>query len=114
MDVTSELMTPLVEILLAIAVGIVASARMVVLITADDWPPMNWVRIKWESITQNDDGSEGPWYKLVECPWCISPWIVAVNLAAGYGSDMHPIWWVFNLWLAASLAASWVAIKAGE
>lgn len=104
-----ELIASGAEIFAASVVGVLASARMVILITLDDWPPMNWVRIKWGEITD-----EGPWYKLVECPWCIAPWIVAPNLALAALTDLHLAWWVLNVWFAASLATSWVAIKAGD
>ena len=93
----------------AVLVGVLASARLTRLLTTDTWPPSVWLRVKWAEVTK-----DGPWYDLVECPWCASPWIVAVNLAAALVTDLHPAWWIFNGWMAASLVVAWVTIKAGD
>lgn len=104
MDVT-EILT----ISSAIIVGIFATARVTRIITVDDWPPMKWIRSKWADIV-----NYGDWYDLVECPWCAAPWVVAANLAFALLTDLSAAWWILNGWMAASLVASWVAIKAGE
>lgn len=101
--------TEILYILAAVLVGILASARLTRLLTEDSWPPSVWVRLKWGEITK-----DGPWADLVECPWCAAPWIVGINLALALVTDLHPAWWIFNGWMAASLAVSWVTIKAGD
>jgi len=93
----------------AVLVGILASARLTRLLVEDTWPPSVWVRLKWAEITK-----DGPWSDLVECPWCASPWIVGVNLVLALVTDLHPVWWIFNGWMAASLVVAWVTIKAGD
>jgi hypothetical protein len=93
----------------AVLVGLLASARLTRLLTEDTWPPSVWVRIKWQEITD-----DGPWADLVTCPWCASPWIAGVNLVVALVTDLHPVWWIFNGWMAASLVVAWVTIKAGD
>lgn len=93
----------------AVLVGILASARLTRLLTEDTWPPSVWIRLKWAELTD-----DGPWADLVTCPWCASPWIAGVNLVIAVATDLHPSWWIFNGWMAASLAVAWVTIKAGD
>lgn len=101
--------TEILYILAAVLVGILASARLTRLLTEDTWPPSVWVRIKWSEFTE-----DGPWEDLVTCPWCASPWITGINLTVALISDLHPAWWIFNGWMAASLVVAWVTIKAGD
>ena len=101
--------TEILYIIAAVLVGVLSTARLTRLVTEDSWPPVVWLRVKWDEITDH-----GPWYDLVDCPWCLAPWLVAPNLILAVATDLHPVWWIINGWLAASLATSWVAIKAGE
>lgn len=93
----------------AIVVGVASSARITRLIVDDAWPPVALLRAWWAAKTD-----EGPWYDLVDCHWCAAPWVVAGNLAFATATGLHPIWWLLNGWMAASLATSWLAIKTGE
>lgn len=101
--------TEILYIIAAVLVGVLSTARVTRLVTEETWPPVVWLRVHWDRITDH-----GPWYDLVECPWCLAPWLVAPNLVLAVVTDLHPVWWIINGWLAASLATSWVAIKAGE
>lgn len=92
-----------VTLLAAIVVGVIASARLVRLVVSDEFPPVEWVKVRWLVLT-----GESKWSKLVRCPWCLAPYFVAADLAAAVLSDLHWAWWVVNLWLAASYAASWI------
>lgn len=88
----------------AVVVGVVGSGRLVRLVTGDTWPPSVRVRIWWE------DHTRGGWEKLLTCPWCFAPYVVAGTLAWFLLSDgwVRTAWWVFYGWLAASYAVSWV------
>lgn len=86
----------------AIVVGIIGSARIVRLFVGDQFPPIEWFKMKWLVLTGEK------WGKLVTCPWCLAPYVVGANIAAAYFSDLHWVWWVFNLWMAAAYAASWI------
>jgi hypothetical protein len=101
--------TEILYIVAAVIVGVLSTARLTRLVTEDSWPPVVWLRMQWDRITDH-----GPWYDLVDCPWCLAPWLVAPNLILAVVTDLHPAWWIINGWLAASLAVSWVAIKVGE
>ena len=87
----------------AVGVGVLGSARITRLVVADDFPPVVSLRIAWDRLT-----NDGPYSKLVHCPWCFAPWVVLINIIAALWSDLHPAWWLLNLWMAASYAASWV------
>lgn len=94
-------MSPEFVYVAAALVGVLGSARIVRLVTSEDFPPAVWLRIKWDGWT-----NDGPWSKLGHCLWCLSPYVVAPNLAWALLSDLHWTWWVFNGWLAASYVAS--------
>lgn len=87
----------------AVIVGIVGTGRIVRLVTADEFPPSVWLRIKWAEITH-----DGPWSKLFNCLWCFAPYAVGANMAWAYFSGLHWSWWLFNGWMAASYAVSWI------
>lgn len=87
----------------AAIVGIVAAARLTRLIVEDEYPPSAWVRSKWDGIT-----NDGPWAKLVHCPWCAGPYVSGIILLWAVLSHLHWTWWLFNGWLAMSYAASWI------
>jgi hypothetical protein len=90
----------------AVPVGIVAAARLTRLVTKDHWPPMSWVRNKYTEMTK---GTE--WSVLAECPFCVAPYVVAADLAWALKGDLDRNWWLFNGWLAASYAASWIVVR---
>jgi hypothetical protein len=86
---------------LAIIVLVVGSARLTRILTIDDYPPSIAIRVWWQKVTH-----DGPWAKLVSCPWCAGPWITLIALASFAGSFLHPalgwIWWGFWGWLCLS------------
>lgn len=86
-------------IILSIAafVWIVSSARITRLITQDSFPPVVWLRIKWDDKT---DGNG--WNVLFHCHWCMSFWVTAIIGGWGYLSNLHWTWWIANITLAAS------------
>ena len=90
----------------AVPVGIVAAARLTRLVTKDHWPPMSDLRRMYVELTE---GTE--WSVLAECPFCVAPYVVAADLAWALKSDLDKPWWVFNGWLAASYAASWIVVR---
>lgn len=95
----------------AVFVGVLSTGRLVRLLVNDAFPPSAWLRTKWDDRTSDRTGDEvkdGKWTVLVHCPWCASPYISAIILAWALLSHLHWTWWVFNGWLAASYAASWI------
>lgn len=92
--------------LAAAVVGVLSTARLTRLLTLDSWPPVVWVRIKWQALTD-----DGPWSDLVTCPYCAAPWFALPVLLWGVLSDLHWSWWMFNGWLAAAYLASVFVVR---
>lgn len=96
--------------LLAIAVGVVGTARLTRLIVFDEWPPTKAIRDWWIGRTSHvwDNGTvvPGPWQKLLTCAFCAAPWFMVVCFAWALATDFHWTWWLFYGWLAASYLAS--------
>ena len=79
-------------------------ARLGRLVTYDDYPPAMWVRAQYMARVPES------WGKLVQCPWCMNPYLVAISLAWAYFSDLHWTWWVFWGWLAAAQVATTISM----
>lgn len=88
---------------------VVGSARVARLIGFDTYPPVAWLRSKWDQYTSGSD-----WNSLVHCGYCSTPYLVAANLAWGYFTDWQSAWWIVNIWLAASYAAAMVVAYDGD
>ena len=91
-----------IQIASAILVGTFGSARVTRLFVADSWPPSVKLRIWWKGKANE------LWEPLLTCPWCFAPYVVALNMLAAWASELHPVWWMVNLWLALSYLASWI------
>jgi len=97
--------------ILAVVVGILSAGRLTRLVTADQWPPVVWVRDRWTDWTQKTERRQG-WFLLLNCHWCFSPWAmlgvgawaVLCRLEGWFGTA----WWLFNGWLAASYVVAMV------
>lgn len=99
-------------------VTVISASRLTRLLVFDKFPPIKWVRDKYEDKT---DGSGWQWLAL--CGYCMSPWVtlfvVGWGLLSGvYGTDAYldaAPWWVFNGIFAASyLAAVFMAHDGDE
>lgn len=87
----------------AVLVGILSIGRLTRLIVQDTFPPVVWLRIKWDDKT---DGSG--WNTLLHCHWCLAPWVTIPIGAWALLSDLHWSWWIFNGWLAVAYLSSMV------
>lgn len=89
---------------LAVLVAIIGSARLTRVITYDDFPPSVWFRVWFRSWAKED------WHKLVECPWCMGPWVTLVAIGTFLLTFVHPafawLWWLFWAWMAMSYLVS--------
>lgn len=90
---------------------VVTAARLTRLITQDAYPPVAWLRAKWDDAT---DGSD--WNIMLHCHWCLAPWLTLPMLAlayfalVGHRPDFHPwhLVWLFAAWMTLSYLASWL------
>ena len=86
----------------AVLVGVVSVARTARFLIYDDFPPMMWLRAQYLGRMSE----ENPWRKLVECQFCVSPYLAAGMLGWAWVSDLNPWWWVINgVWAGSYLAA---------
>lgn len=93
-------------LLAALAIGVIAVARMTRLVVDDDWPPMLWFRSKWDRLTENSK-----WSVLVECPFCVAPYVAAFSIGWAILSSLHWSWWLFHGWLAVSYLAAMLNVR---
>jgi len=91
-------------IIAAFVVGVLSVARTARLITFDDFPPMMWLRTKILVTI----GPDSKWAPLLRCPFCLSPYLMAVMVAWAFLSDFHWTWWLLNGWWATSYVAAMV------
>lgn len=92
------------------AVLIMSTARITRLLNVDKFPPILYLRHKFEDAT---DGTE--WQLLTICVYCMSFWVTLALGAWGYLTDWQTAWWLFNGTFAAAYAAGLVvALDKGE
>ena len=89
----------------AVAVGVMGTARLTRLMVDDDWPPVVWVRTWYLSWAPQN------WADLVQCAFCFAPWVAAPNIAWAVLSDLHWSWWLLNGWLSVAYAASIIVVR---
>jgi hypothetical protein len=51
------------------------------------------------------------WGVLVECPWCVAPYVTVINLAWAWSTDLHWTWWFGNVWAAVSWIAAYLCLR---
>lgn len=98
-------------LLAAFVIGVIAVARAARLVTHDDWPPGAWVRNWWVTHTNES------WGTLFLCPFCMAPYLAAIDLIWAVWSGVNPhqfwgaAWWVVNVWAAAAYLAAIVVAR---
>lgn len=93
----------------AVVVGVLSAARFTRLLTQDVYPPVAWLRAKWQAITH-----DGDWSELATCPYCAAPYISAAILAWGLLTDFQTAWWIVNGIMAGAYVAAIVVVRDGE
>lgn len=84
----------------AVVVAIFGTARVTRVLAHDDYPPAEWLRVRWEVLVGER------WGKLLQCIWCTQPYVVIICGIWAWTSDLHWSWWVFWGWMALSQAGS--------
>ena len=89
----------------AAIVGTLGVTRITRLIVDDDYPPVQWATMKLaERLPEK-------WVKLVECPWCVAPYVTFVNLVWAWATDLHWTWWFGNVWAAVAWVAAFLCLR---
>lgn len=78
-----------------IAIAILSVARTARLVTHDPYPPMVWVRERWDRLVT------GKWNELLHCPFCATPYMAVGMLAwmylalpgSRFGDEWSSAWW---------------------
>lgn len=91
------------------AIVITSSSRITRLLTYDKFPPIQWLRHKYEDAT---DGSG--WQLLAFCPYCASFWVTLAVVLSGYYSDWHTAWWIVNGVFGGSYLAAILMVHDGD
>lgn len=89
----------------AFVVGVLAVTRITRLIVDDDYPPVDWATSQFVKHVPEK------WGVLVECPWCVAPYVTVGNLAWAWGSGLAWHWWFANAWAAASWVAAFLCLR---
>jgi len=84
-------------------IAVISVARMARLLTHDTFPPVEWARPRLAA-------KMGKWADLVVCPFCLAPYLMAVQLAWMFWLWDTPAfrwgWLIPNLWWALSYVAA--------
>lgn len=107
------------ETLAFAVIAVLSAARITRLLTFDAFPPIKWLREKYEDAT---DGS--PWQTIAYCPWCMGFWVMAALTVWAYavgvvGPDRdattaQAVWWGVNWIFGGSYVASMVMVRDGD
>lgn len=89
----------------AFVVGTLAVTRITRLIVDDDYPPIQW------ATEQYARRAPDKWVKLVECPWCVAPYVTVVDMAWAWSTGLHWTFWFANVWAAVSWLASFLCVR---
>ena len=84
----------------AALVATLATGRITRFVTVDTFPPMAWLRGKWDDAT-----GKSPWNDLLHCSFCASFWAGMLITTVGVATGFCPAWW----FICGSLSAIYVA-----
>lgn len=122
-------MTDPLALLAVFLLTVIAVARATRLVVHDPWPPIQALRVwfvAWQETRDHHAGDTGylgdmahGWAKLVTCPFCASPYIAAVTLAAGVWADVWSPgldtlrgWWLLlAVWASVSYLAAMLVLR---
>lgn len=89
----------------AFVIGVLGCARITRLLVDDDWPPVNWLREKYVTAVPES------WGKLVDCPFCMAPWVALLEVVTAWVFDLPAWWWAGNVWMGGSYLASMIVVR---
>jgi hypothetical protein len=87
-------------LLIYVLIGVLSVARTARLVVFDDYPPMVWLRDRWDRLTHYDPQTVG-WGKLLHCAFCATPYLAVGMLLWSLAAlpDSNPTdWWSAAWW----------------
>ena len=94
------------EYLAAAVTEVLAVARITRAICQDTFPPSVAFRDWWRK-TMHD----GKWAELIDCPFCVAPYIAAISLAWAVLGGLGWVWWIAHAWAALAYRAAIVVAQ---
>lgn len=99
-----------VRYILAFLLATIAVGRIARLLTHDDFPPTAWFREKWVGRTGDT------WGPLLLCPFCIGPYLAAIDiawylLADAYWDAGFAAWWIGNAVAALAYTSAMLVVR---
>jgi hypothetical protein len=91
------------------AVTVMSAARITRLLTFDEFPPMKWIRDRYDDLTGESD-----WNLLFHCPYCMGFWVALGVILWGYLSGFDTAWWLGNGVFAGAYLAAIVMVHDGD
>jgi hypothetical protein len=90
--------------LAALLALILGSARLTRLFVHDSYPPVAWLRSKWDLLTERSG-----WNDLLHCHFCLAPWIT-FGVAGWFALGLIVPWIAWTWWIIVGLlGASYLA-----
>ena len=97
---------------LMIVTAVLALTRAVRLLVDDSYPPIEALR-RWYLAHTSEE-----WNPLIECPWCVAPYLALPAVIWGAITWANPTWavnnwawWLVNGWAAASWLAAYITLR---
>lgn len=90
-----DILAPLAwwQLVLAVAVALLAAARLTRLVVHDSFPPAVWLRGKWDKLFK----SQG-WALLLQCHWCFSYW-ATLFVVGTFFLTFLAVWIAWTWWI---------------
>lgn len=124
MTETAEHLTPeLVVVLAAAAVlAALATARVARLLIYDAFPPVEWARLRYITWAnrKGENTYRAKWAVLATCPYCLAPYLAAINLGWALASGLDwtapwgAAWWLCNALAALAYVAAIIVAYDGD
>ncbi len=100
------------EFLFWVAVAIVSTvsaSRITRLLVFDSFPPVMWLRGRWDRLTRHGD-----WSTLFHCQYCMGVWAAGFVVGWGYLVEFDQWWWLFNGFMSVGYGAAILMSNDGD
>jgi hypothetical protein len=102
-----RILTGMWPLVITTALVLGATARLVRLVTTDEFPPV----LRVLTYLSRRYGAEHWLNKLLNCPWCLAPWVLAPIMASAWAWSGHLWWRLLTGWLAGAYVVGWMVSR---